>query len=172
MRWLGLVAVGCFAVHCGYHLKFGRPPDILWACHVAALLVGIGLLGAWPSCVGVGVLWLLVGVPFWLIDVLAGGEFKPTSVLTHIGGLAVGLVGVRWLGLPGQVWWKASLALLALQGLCRLVTPEKDNVNVAFAVYKGWESWFGSFLVYELFLLVLLTALFAAVEFALRRLLV
>ena len=44
-------------------------------------------------------------------------------------------------------------------------------MNVAFAVYKGWEAWFPSYLLYELFLLVLLTTLFAAAEFTLRRLL-
>src|SRR5262249_56943207 len=77
--------------------------------------------------------------------VAAGGEFTPTSVLTHVGGLVIGLVGLWRLGMPAQVWWKALLALAALQQLCRWVTPREANVNVAFAVYPWMEAYFSSY---------------------------
>lgn len=171
MRGLGLLALGFVAIHAGFHIWHGRPADMLWACHVATAAVGVGLLAGWPTCVGIGVLWLVVGVPLWLLDVAAGGELVPTSVLTHAGGLLIGLAGLRWLGLPDQLWWKAWLALAVLQGLCRWLTPERANVNVAFAVYPGWERCFPSYRLYLLTLAGLFAGLFFVAECGLRRLL-
>lgn len=79
--WLGVLALSFSAVHGGYHLLQGRPHDVLWICTLAPALVGVGLLGAGPGWVGVGVLWLLVGLPLWLLDLVGGGEFLPTSLL-------------------------------------------------------------------------------------------
>jgi hypothetical protein len=73
-------------------------------------------------------------------------------------------------GLPGGVWWKALLALALLQEVCRWVTPAAANVNLAFAIYPGWERWFPSHLAYRLTLGVLMGAGYFGVELGLRRL--
>jgi hypothetical protein len=170
MKWLGLLALAFYAVHCAYHVRQGHPEDVLWACHVAAAVVGVGLLGGWATVVAVGVTWLVAGVPLWVFDVATGGEFNPTSVLTHVGGLVVGLVGLWHLGMPSQVWWKALLALAALQQLCRWVTPREANVNVAFAVYPWMEPYFASYWRYCAAMLLLFGAAFFVTELALRKL--
>jgi hypothetical protein len=169
MRWLGLLALAFYAVHCVYHVRRGHAEDVLWACHFAALVIGIGLLGGWPTWVAVGVTWLVVGVPLWLLDVASGGEFNLTSVLTHVGGLAVGIVGLRQLGMPSQVWWKALLALAALQQVCRWVTPVEANVNVAFNVYPSMKAYFASYWAYLGTMGVLFAGLFFGIEIALRK---
>jgi hypothetical protein len=171
MRWLGLLALAFYAIHCGLHIRAGHAEDVLWACHVAALVIGVGLLAGWPTWVAVGVTWLAVGVPLWLLDVATGGEFNPTSVLTHVGGLAVGLVGLWQLAMPAQVWWKALLALAALQQLCRWVTPPDANVNVAFSVYPWMKAYFSSYLAYLAAMLLLFGLLFLGTELVLRKLL-
>lgn len=170
MKWLGLLALAFFAVHCAYHVRGGRAEDVLWVCHVAAAVIGIGLLAGWATGVAVGVTWLAVGVPLWLLDLAAGGEFTPTSVLTHVGGLVIGLIGLWQLGMPAQVWWKALLALAALQQLCRWVTPEKANVNVAFTVYPWLEAYFSSYWRYWAVMLLVFGVLYFAAEQALRKL--
>ncbi len=171
MRGLGLLTLAFYAVHCAHHVWRGHAEDVLWSCHVAAALVGVGLLGGWPTCVAVGVIWLATGVPLWLFDVATGGEFSPTSVLTHVGGLAVGLVGLWRLGMPAQAWWKALLALAALQQLCRWTTPREANVNVAFSVYPWMEPYFSSYWRYCAAIALLFGALFFVTELALRKLL-
>ena len=92
-------------------------------------------------------------------------------MLTHVGGLAVGLVGLWHLGMPGQVWWKAlPLALAALQQLCRWVTPaEAVNVNVAFSVYAGMKPYFASYGAYLATMTVLFAGIFFLIEFVLRK---
>jgi hypothetical protein len=170
MKWLGLIACGFYAVHAGYQLFFGQPENLLWICHLAPAVIGVGLLVDSPTTVTVGVLWLVPGIPLWLYDLYSGGESSPTSLFTHVGGLVVGVVALRSLGVPEQVWWKALLAAAGVQQLCRWVTPREANINLAYAVYPGWERWFPSYRMYLVALLLLFGVSFLVAEYALRRL--
>jgi hypothetical protein len=169
--FLGLVAVACYAIHAAVHLARGEWYDLFWACHIAALFVGGGLLGRSAVINSVGVLLGLMGLPLWLADLAAGGEFYPTSVLTHVIALCIGLYGVLWLGMPRGSWWQAALALVGLIGLCRLATPPGPNVNVAFAIQHGWESHFASLASYLAWMVGSATAYFFVVERIVRLLL-
>jgi hypothetical protein len=169
MRWLGALALIGYFVHGSGHLAQGHPEDLLWACHIGAALVGIGLLIGSAAINGVGVALLALGTPLWLLDLSTGGEFLPTSLLTHILGLVIGLYGVRRLGLPAGVWWKATVSLIALIALCRLFTPASANVNVAFAIPHPWEQSFPSHSVYLATVLTVATGYFFILEFVLRR---
>jgi hypothetical protein len=168
MRWLGVLALAGTAIHWAYHLVHQRPWDLLWACHLAAALIGIGCLLDWPPGVGIGVLWLCVGVPLWVLGLATGDEFAPTSILTHVGGMAIGLIYVGYRGMPVGSWWQAILALIALQQLCRWVTPADKNVNMAFAVYQGWETWFPSYLWYWVLFTIVFALVFFGSEWGLR----
>jgi len=171
MKWLGLLALAFYAVHCAYHVWDSHLEDVLWSCHVAAAVIGVGMLAASPTVVAIGVTWLAVGVPMWVLYLGGGGDFTPTSLLTHVGGLVVGLVGLWQMRMPAQVWWKAWLALVALQQLCRWVTPREANVNVAFSIYPWMEAYFSSYARYYVAMLVLFGVLFLMTELVLRRLL-
>jgi len=122
-----------------------------------------------PTLNGIGTLFLCLGTPLWLMDLAGGGEFYPTSCFTHLGGLAIGLYGARRLGVPGGIWWKAIVALIALILVCRLVTPPQANINVAFAIYPGWEKYYPSHLSYLITMLSIATGYFFITEFVLRR---
>ena len=166
---LGIAALGCYAIHAGFHILNGRPEEALWMCHLGAALVGVGLLTSSTTTNAIGTLFLCVGTPLWVMYLAGGGEFYPTSCFPHIGGLAIGLYGVRRLGLPRGTWWKAVVALGVLILLCRLVTPPTANVNVAFAIYPGWEKYFPSHPIYLAVMMAQAAAYFLAFEYALRR---
>jgi len=170
MPWWGLLPLGFYGIHWGYQLRLGHPENGLWACHVAALVIGVGLLASSATLVTVGLLWLAVGIPLWIFDLLVGGESAPTSVLTHLGGVVVGLIGLHDLEMPDPAWWKALLAIGALQHLCRWVTPEKENVNAAFAVYAPFQRWFSSYRWYQLATALTLGIVFFVAEYGLRKL--
>jgi hypothetical protein len=144
LRPLGWLPLAAYAVHAGFQAWRGHAEYALWSCHVAALLVGAGLLGPWPTANAVGVLWLVLGVPLWLIDVARGGEFYPTTLLTHVGAFALALVAVAWLGWPPGAWWKGLAGLLALVVVSRLVTPDLADVNGAYTLFPrsgpGWAA--------------------------------
>ena len=169
MKKFGLAALGCYAVHAGFHILNGRPEEVLWMCHLGAALVGVGLLSSSATTNGIGTLFLCAGTPLWLMYLAAGGEFYPTSSFPHLGGLAIGLYGVRRLGLPSGTWWKAIAALVALILVCRVVTPARANVNVAFAIYPGWEKVFPSHPIYLAVMMAQSAGYFLLCEFVLRR---
>lgn len=166
---LAVVAFACYAVHASVHLSRGEPYDLLWGCHVAIILVGAGLLWRKPMLNAVGLLWSCFGLPIWAIDLLTGGEFMPTATLTHVGAIAIGVAGVRLLGFPDGVWWKALTGYLGLWLVTRLVTPPASNINLAFNVWPGWESRFPSYPIYFATLLIAGTLTFVAAEQLFRR---
>ena len=52
------------------HLRRGEPYDLLWACHLAVLLVAAGLLLQRPALNAVGLLWACFGLPIWLLYIV------------------------------------------------------------------------------------------------------
>jgi hypothetical protein len=144
--WGGL-ALAFYAIHAGHHLLRGHPEDLLWACHLGAVCVGVGLLARLPVVNAVGFVWLATGDALWLLDLASGGEFIPTSLFTH------------------------GLAFLVLQQLCRFTTPPRANVNLAHAVWSGWEEVFPSTIGYQIALFVIGAAACFAVERISRRVL-
>ena len=145
---LGLGAWLALVVHASHHVRAGHPEEILWICNSALLLVGLAHLLKAPGLNGIGFAWLLMGTPIWIIDLLGGGEVIWSSFLTHLGGLWLGWQGFGRLGLPRGVWWKGALAFAGLFSVSRLLTPPEANVNLAFAVWKGWEETFPSHALY------------------------
>lgn len=142
----------------------------LWACHVASLLAGLGILLRRAALVGVGVLWLLIGIPLWFVYLAIGEPFHPTSLLTHVGGFAVGCHGLRLLGMPRGLWWQALVGLWLLLGIARLTSPPELNVNLAWHVYQRSECIAGFHLATLLLLSIGSLCLFYVAERQFRRL--
>ena len=160
---LGLAAFGFFLIHGCYQYSHGRWENLLWACHLADLCVGVGLVLGLRSITASGLVMLGFGVPMWLIGLATGGEFYPTSILTHFGGLAVGIIGVRQLGGLRGDWWKAYLLIVALVVLSRLLTPAGMNVNFSHRTWLFARDWLPNLPAHLLTLLACwATGLFAA----------
>lgn len=138
---LGLLGVAGYATHAGYHILTGHPEDVLWICHVSALLIGLGLIAGSPLLNAAGLLCATLGLPSWLLYLLSGEPLIPTSLLTHVLGPALGLWGIRHFGFPRSAWWVAWILVGALTLLSRVVTPAAANVNLAFGPIKGLSLW-------------------------------
>ena len=170
-RALGWAALACWLLHaadCVFRLR--EPLNLLWGCNLACLAAGAGLLLDRPRVAAVGVLWLAFGVPIWVLDLLCGGEFIASAAVTHVGGLAFGAAGFAGRGFPAGAWRDAALAAFALQELSRWATPPAQNVNLASAVWPGWEAIFPSYPLYRLTVMTTFVAVFWGGERALRRL--
>jgi hypothetical protein len=168
-RACGLLALAFYAVHAGTHLCHRQPEHIIWSCHVATVLVGFGFILGSPTLNAIGFLWLLIGNAAWLIDLYNGAALIPTSLLPHVGGFCLSILGLHRFGMPRHVWWKAIVGLLLLQQLSRLVTPMAANVNIAFGVWAGWETMFPSYLWFEVITFGTMLAIFCVTEAVVRR---
>ena len=166
---LGLLGMAFYAAHAIQYLLRRQPEHALWACHLGALTVGVGLLLRSPVLNAVGVFWLVPGLLLWFWELSIGGEFIPTSVGTHIGGLCLGIFGLRRLGLPDGTWWKGIVALMAVVLVTRLITPPASNVNMSHGVYNGWEETFPSHAVYMILGFGVYALVFLGLQFGLRK---
>jgi hypothetical protein len=166
---LGLGALACYALHGAWHIAHHRAANLLWCCHVGAVATGVGLLARSAALNAVGVFLQTLGLFMWAIDLASGGEFIPTSPVTHLGALACGLAGARRLGIPRGAWLYATATLLALHVLSRFVTPIDENVNLAFAVHPSLARVFPSHAAYIATLTVVLGLFLLLIERALRR---
>ena len=165
---LGLLACAFFAVHAACQWWAGTSENLLWACHAADLFVGIGLLVRSRTVTAAGVLMLAIGVPLWLINLAYGGAFYPTSMLTHFGGLAVGIAGMHCLGVPERAWLTALGLTAVLLVASRVLTSPAANVNL---VYQAWQQFWPDLHAPEWHILALLAlwmALLWSVERSLR----
>ncbi|QDU30584.1 hypothetical protein ETAA8_57300 [Anatilimnocola aggregata] len=168
LRALGLAAIAFFLIHALYQQLHGRLENLLWACHLADLAVGLGLVLASRAITATGLVMLGFGVPMWLVGLATGGEFYPTSILTHLGGTTVGILGLRRLGGLQGDWWKAYLAILLLIVLSRCLTPAAMNVNFAFRTWGFAREWIPSLEIHLLSLLAVWAAGLFAAESVLR----
>jgi hypothetical protein len=170
LRRAGLLALVFYAAH-AIALGFRMPlANQLWSCNVASLLVALGLLGGSAVVNAAGGLLLLVGEPVWIYDLVQGGAFFPTTLLTHVGVAALTLFGMRRLGVPRRAWPLAVTALAAATVAAAFTSSAADNVNVAVVTPPGFER-FPSHGWYMAWLGTTLCLAMLGLMFALRRVL-
>lgn len=168
-RLSGSILLFCVALHVAACIVDGAWFDVLWACQVAAVCLGIGMVLPNANLAGIGSMCLMVGTPLWLVDVGFGAELVPTSGLTHALGWWLSVDQLRRPRVVKGIWWKTVAALACLQLFCRMVTPSDRNINAAFDTYSSVASYFPHHAYYLASLLVAATGIFWLVERITRR---
>ncbi|HEU5072577.1 MAG TPA: hypothetical protein VFU02_00355 [Polyangiaceae bacterium] len=149
-----VVVLAAFALHAAHKLEHGLLAEMLWACHVASLSIGLGILLRRIWLVAVGTLFhVAVGIPAYVLDVIVLGTTTFTSVLIHTLPPLAGLVVLRRDG-PWPRWTPLAAAslYLALIPLSRWLTEPALNVNLAFRPWpplaglamSPWLTWLGN----------------------------
>jgi hypothetical protein len=162
--WLGRLGVGLFVGHVCYCAATEHVAEAFWVCHVAFLVLSLGLWFHRPLCVNVGAFCLLVGTPAWLANVAIGLPIALTSAATHLIGFAFAIVGLRRMGVAPRSWIAATAFVGLVQFACRFSTPRALNINAAFGVYAPLQPYFSSYLAYETTLVLLAASLFFGLE--------
>jgi hypothetical protein len=129
-KGLGLALLAALALHAATK-GLARLPELLWLCHVATVLLALGLLASSRGLVAIGFLMhVALGMPSFLIDVAFGERPSPTSWLVHVLPLVAGWFGLRHTGLPPRTWLAAWGTVLVTLVISILVTPVALNVNL------------------------------------------
>ena len=166
---IGCLAILFYLIHAGVLILARESYHIIWSCHLGCLLVGTSLILKSSWTFSVGFFWLTLGVPLWVLNILTRREFMLTSTLTHLVGLLLAILGLRFLGIKKHSWFIATMGLIILGVISRLVTPEKANVNLSFSVWSGWEDIFPSHFWYVVMLLSIAAIYFTLLEGILRK---
>lgn len=171
VRLLGLIPLACWIFHyIRYAFVLMEPANMLWMCHMTALLLAVGLLFSWASVVRVAAVWSIVGLPLWIVEVIARGYTSRISVLSHIlvpivAGIALSQVKG---GRPGIVVAHAMALMLAIQQVCRMITVPEFNINMAHKAYDAMGPQL-DYPVYWGITTTLMLGFVAAVAFGARR---
>ena len=155
LRTLGILPLAFFAAYGVMAWSEKRADEIFWMCHVANVLLGCALLLDRPKLVRIATLWIVLGIPLWLIDAWVIRDIEAVSVVSHYGGLAVGLYALARIRMSENPWLAGVCLYVVVQQACRLLTDPALNVNLAHQVYAGSRGWFGRYEVYWLMTTVL-----------------
>lgn len=150
-RLLGLLPLIFFLVQAIHYWRYGGLGHLLWMCNVGNVLLGIGLLLGHRELVRAAAIWTIPGLGIWIYYVLMASGFYFSTTLAHVGGIIVGLIALRRVGMDRLAWVWAFAWHLVMQVVTRLVAPPELNVNVVDRIQPGWDRVFGS---YWMFLLV------------------
>ena len=131
---------------------------MLWMCNIGNLLLAIGIFLEEAILIRVAVMWMVPGVVVWLVYVVPTWGMLLTgklgfgqlfgvlsSTLAHIGGISVGLVVLRKVGMDGRAWFYAFIWYFVVQLLSRVLTPADMNVNLSHRIQDGWEQTFSTY---------------------------
>lgn len=150
----GVLALALFAQKLMYDWPLGLAANSLWMCHVGNLALGVGLLLRMPWLTRVAVMWVLSGVPMWLLDVVLTGATTLPSVLSHAGGCMIAGVVLSckcWVSQRFD-WLMAWLGFMVAQQMARMFTAPELNVNLAHTVHQSSRAIFTSHMVYAVFI--------------------
>jgi hypothetical protein len=145
MRLLGLLPLLFFLGQGVHYWRISEVGHMLWMCNIGLLVLALGLFFEKPLLVRVPAIWTIPGIFMWFFFyVVTWGVFL-SSVLVHVGGLAVAAIALRSYRMDRHSWRYAFGWALLVQLISRFVTAPQLNVNVAHTVQPGWERVFPSY---------------------------
>ena len=166
-RLLGLLPLIFFLVQTIHYWRFGGMGNLLWICNLGNVLLGIGLLIDQRELIRAAGIWTIPGLLIWIMYVLLPSGFYFSTTLAHVGGIIVGLIALKRVGVDRFAWLYAFVWMLLTQIAARLVASPELNVNLAHHVQSGWETTFSSYWKFWVVLMLATAAVLWAVGKAL-----
>src|SRR5581483_8610552 len=130
--WLGAMIIGALVWHAVTKLP-DHLAEMIWVCHVASLVMAIGLLAGRQALAAGLLLHLAWGAPAWALDALATRSTTLTSVLVHALPLGAGALAVAVRGWPAGVALPAWIFFFLWVPVSYVATDPALNVNLAHA---------------------------------------
>jgi hypothetical protein len=144
-RLLGLLPLSFFLAQTLHYWRVGGAGNLLWMCNIGNVLLAVGLFLSHRELIRAAAIWTIPGLVLWFRYVLFEYDFVVSSLLAHVGGIAVALIVVRRVRMDRMAWVYAFIWYLLMQVVSRLVTAPVHNVNVAHRIQTGWENAFSSY---------------------------
>jgi len=158
LRLLGVLPLLFFFGQGAHYWRISELGNMFWMCNINLLVLALGLFFDQPLLVRVAAIWTIPGIFMWFFFyVVTWGVFL-SSILVHVGGLAVAAIALRTYRMDRRSWRYAFGWFLIVQFVSRFATASQLNVNVAHAIQPGWERTFPSFWMFWLTLIIVTVA--------------
>jgi hypothetical protein len=140
-RWLGWGILASLALYAAS--RGPRLPEMLWSCHVATALVGLGLVMGSRRMVAAGFLFhAALGFPGFVLLVAAKQWFSAASASVHVLPLAAGGAYSRGRELPRATILHSWLILPLMMPISYWLTPAALNVNLSHGPWGPVAAYF------------------------------
>jgi hypothetical protein len=93
-RLIGVLPIIIFIARLIQYIQVGTLDWIVASCHISNLIVGVGMIFGAPLLVRVATIWLIIGLPMWIIDAVVSWEMWWSSIYSHVGGFLIGLYAI------------------------------------------------------------------------------
>jgi hypothetical protein len=148
-RALRFAIAGAIAVLLVLHAIAWSPSQLVWACHVASLVIAIGFALDRPRWIAVGVVFHVgEGIPAYVLDAISAGDSSITSVLLHTIPVGAGLWALWGRPLPRGILVPAWLLHPGSMVVAYVLTDPALNVMLVHEPWQGtawfpalWMSW-------------------------------
>ena len=147
-RLIGLLPLTFFIARLVEYVQVGTPSQVLWMCHLANLLLAIGLFTANPAIIRVSALLIVFGIPPWAVDMFIIKIITPVSIASHLGGTILSLLILEKVRMKPRIWIAGIILFLLVQQICRIFTPFDLDVNNAHKVYSIWKDMISNYWLY------------------------
>jgi hypothetical protein len=144
-RLLGIFPLVFFFAQAAHYWRINQLGHMLWMCNIGDLLLATGLFLKQPVFIRIAVIWMIPGFVIWFRFVVLEWGLFLSSVLAHVGGILVGAVALKRVGMDGRSWLYAFGWFLLIRILSRLLTSADLNVNLAHRIQPGFERIFESY---------------------------
>src|ERR1051326_2375887 len=104
LRLLGILPLIFCLAQAVHYWKINQLGHVMWMCNIGNLLLAMGLFLEKPIVVRLAAIWTIPGLLIWILYVVLVWEVFPTSVLAHVGGLAVGMIALSEYGMDRISW--------------------------------------------------------------------
>ena len=142
---IGTLPLIIFLYRLVQYLQVGTPDWIMYNCHVTMVLLSAGMVLGVPLLIRIATIWLVIGLPMWLIDAYFIQELWIASIFSHLGGFLLAIYAIHRVRATGQSWGPAVVWFLFWQMITRYTTAPELNINIAHAPYEFSQAWFASY---------------------------
>lgn len=142
---IAILPLGIFVYRLVQYIGVGTPDWIMYNCHLSTLLLAVAMFLEWKPGIRIAAIWLVIGLPMWLIDAWVFQVLWIASIFSHVGGFLLAVYAIRRVGATGRSWLLALGWFLFWQIVTRYTTAPDLNVNIAHAPYEFARGWFGSY---------------------------
>ena len=164
LKKVGFLPLFFFGLTCFREIHEKTPDNIFWMCHLSFLLLAIGLFFERATLIRVAAGAIIVGIPFFFLDLVVGEEKSLISLVFHLAGLGIAFFSLWRVGVRQGLWMACMLWYFFTQLLSRLFTHPSFNVNVAFQIYSDAALGFKNYWSYWLFVSFLGALMFWCLE--------
>jgi len=142
---LGLLPLLFFVAQGIHYWRINQLGHMLWMCNIGNLLLAIGLFLENALLIRIAIIWMIPGFAIWFLYVVMAWGIFFSSTLAHVGGIVVGMIALRKVGMDRRAWLYAFGWYLLIQLLSRLLTSSDLNVNLSHRIQSGWEQTFSAY---------------------------